>query len=430
MGGRASVIWPEDTLLLRSWIQSHFLWLSKMHENIIHNRDELLAAISSMESPSVLLGNGFNMSLGVSTSYKSIFESLCTHDSTLKILGHYPRLKEKIEENDFNLECYQKEILGEGHRFALMENFYRTVLSRCRTRYKHKEAITFLENFGRFFTINYDPLLYKFLLEFKGPKNISNSDEFYKDIETVHSGEVNTNLENMPLKALAKRQVYEIASRIFKNQNKHQDKDKKMQEYFDVLKTIRKEKTLPIEDGFVIQEKRMPGKQPGYKFWDFNSRENQNIFYLHGALHIYKDPDGRVKKLILKKGAHDMGFINHIQKELDYTTCVFEQSEEDKMQKIKDNQYLKDCLERLEGIAGEIVIIGWSCAANDGHIVRALKQNQNLEKIYFSYYESDTIDEVEQAFSGWKGEIIFFNSEILPFNKAKRARRAREPEDV
>ena len=129
------------------------------------------------------------------------------HGDIKTIMKNYESTREKINKNGYNLEYYQNDFSDAGHRASIMKEFYRIILERCKNnRYKHKEIIDFLIKFNQFFTTNYDPLLYRFLLQIKEDGDIE-KDEFYRDLERIHEGYI-TNLElceDIPLRNIPQK---------------------------------------------------------------------------------------------------------------------------------------------------------------------------------------------------------------------------------
>ena len=166
----------------------------------------------------ILLGNGFNMTLGVNTSYESLFTSLMECDHIKKIMARYPELERKIRNSNFNLESHHQKLTSSEHLSTVMSEFYEIILNRCKTRYKHKEVVLFLLNFNNFFTTNYDPLLYRFLLSAKELGDIDQNDSFFVDFKEIHDGTIvgMGSFENIPLSSITKKQVYDLANQIFK----------------------------------------------------------------------------------------------------------------------------------------------------------------------------------------------------------------------
>ena len=82
----------------------------------------------------------------------------------------------------------------------------------------------------------------------------------------------------------------------------------------------------------------------------------QNLFFLHGAFHIYKD--GKIIKKITKetdKALYDRleDVLNDNNKEL---VCVFKTN--NKQDDIKKNEYLTQGLDKLSVLSGNMVVIG------------------------------------------------------------------------
>ena len=370
------------------------------------NLDEIL---NNQSHKTIFLGNGFNLSLGVKTSYQSIYNALIKHDYVKDMLKE--EIQTKIEDNGFNLEAIQDEI-SEDYIKAIMTKFYEIVLGKCRVRYDNKSAVDFLLNFSKYYTTNYDPLLYRFLLEKKKDSDINTKSDFYNDLKEIHAGNIDIGeFEKKPLKAVSKKMVYELASGIFKESGVHVEK--KRDDYFRILKHIRKEAVISVNDGFVINPPRKESGQ--YMVWNFNEQPEQSIFYLHGALHIYKD-DRKVKKLILNKNSHDVDFINEINKKYveNSHSCVFQTTSAQKLEKIRKNSYLENCLRKLSKVKDSLFIIGWSCSENDQHIVDTIKKSPSSH-LYISYHDQALKSRYQECFP--EKNLTFFNAKILPFSR-------------
>ena len=177
--------------------------------------EELLIAINDNSNRNIFLGNGFNLCLGINTSYCSLFKGIL---SSNKIKEMIPAdIQKNIENDNFNLEAHIKKI-PEMYRGIVMERFYEVVLKRCKRRIFNKEVIGFLGKFNKFFTINYDPLLYRFLLKPRIDDSVQQS-ELYRNLEAIHNGRITgmEDFDDILLKARPKKSVYEIARQIFIN---------------------------------------------------------------------------------------------------------------------------------------------------------------------------------------------------------------------
>ena len=381
--------------------------------NRIESIESLEEQIDHTESPNIFLGNGFNMCLGVDTSYCSLWESLSEQRNISDILNEYPEFLQNVIKNNCNIESCLDEIKNRGHHSTLQTELYRNILSKCRTKYRYNETISFFLKFKKFFTTNYDPLLYRFLLQPK-KASVDENESFYTDLKAIHDGnisDISICEEVIPLRAITKKQVYELALKIFKDRELH--KEKKRDEYYDVLKKLRNEPVIEINDGFFISQPATEKNKKKYKRWDKSRSQEQNIYYLHGALHIYRE-DAHIQKMILQKGHHDKKFINEILEIASNSSCVFEKEYASKLAKIQNNPYLRFCLDSLKQESGSLFIIGWSCNENDQHLIDAINSSE-LSHLYVSLYSDRDSSRYEEVFP--KKKLTFFKSNILPFAK-------------
>ena len=372
----------------------------------------------------VFLGNGFNICLGVDTSYKAICKSILDQPHIKKIIkmkrykGTTLRRKFNKQKYDINIELHVPEIRDVGHNSTIKKELYSDILNRCKyKKYKYKEVISFLSNFKNYYTTNYDPLLYSSLVHSKNDedKTLIESD-FCEDLRGIHKGQITFDTdESIPLRSITKKQVYEIARDIFSRRGKYVDKKsreyKTRNDYFLVLKYLREEQVVRAEDGFVINPRNKDrGK---YRAWDNSLRSRQTIFYLHGAIHIYHHEES-VRKITLKQKP---SLISELLGRANYNSCVFESTSEKKLKKISRSPYLKHCLDSLKNEEGTLVIVGWSCGKNDQHLIDVIKKSQ-IEKLIVSYHDNKTKKKYKKLFQN--KELIFFHSSILPFAKRER----------
>lgn len=108
---------------------------------------------------------------------------------------------------------------------------------------------------------------------------------------------------------------------------------------------------------------------------------SQQIFYLHGAVHLYVR-NKRVRKLELANG----NLLQQLQTNLNsgrYPLVVTEGSREDKEDRIARSAYLTYCHERLRTLKGDLFIHGVSMSANDAHIFDAVADKENRVRRVF-----------------------------------------------
>ena len=299
--------------------------------DMIESWDETLESFSKDKPKNLFIANGFNMCLGVNTSYSSLFLSIMKSLHIKEIISD--KTKKYIKENNSNLEaCLEK--VSKEHRNTVLAEFYREILDKCKKRIaKYNSLVKFFLLFNKFFTINYDPLLYGFLLNNKSFTALDIQGQFYKDLKIIHDGKIKEMgpFENIPLKSREKVDVERLARKMFKEKGIHEKKTR--EDYFNVLRHIRKEPTIDIRDGFVINQSTSSKKSTDsrYKIWDNSGNSDQNIFYLHGALNLYQN-NNKIKKIILRKGFHRKPFINEVLKRFSYgkNFCVFEKTCDEK----------------------------------------------------------------------------------------------------
>lgn len=144
----------------------------------------------------------------------------------------------------------------------------------------------------------------------------------------------------------------------------------------------------------------------------FENIETQNLFFLHGAFHIYKD--GKDYKKITQetdKALYDK-LEDVLNKEGQDVVCVFQHT--DKINVIKNNGYLLNCLNKLENISGNLVIIGSSLDDNDNHIFENIN-NSKIDMVYISTFKNkDNIyTKAKSVFS--KKNFCLFDAETISY---------------
>lgn len=121
-----------------------------------------------------------------------------------------------------------------------------------------------------------------------------------------------------------------------------------------------------------------------YTTWGEN-KDKQNIFYLHGGLHLYIDSNKICK---LKYNTEKMQRIseqcvNNIERNK-IPIVIVEGKSVDKLLLIKSNSYLKFCYQKLGKISGTLFLHGHSLSENDKHIFDMIKKNNNIHTINIS----------------------------------------------
>lgn len=130
------------------------------------------------------------------------------------------------------------------------------------------------------------------------------------------------------------------------------------------------EDKLSFDDGF-----RKAAGKVDYVEWDFNAN-SQNVYYLHGALHLFDSPS-LLKKYTWKNT--QIALIDQIKRELEggfYPLFVSEGDSKDKYSKIIHSGYLSRCVRSIGNIGGSLFVHGHSFADNDDHILNFIPESK------------------------------------------------------
>lgn len=408
--------------------------------------NEVLAAIKNQVNH-LLIGNGFNYGLGINTGYKSIFlkmietnrsvyrEALamvekCNYDLEIFI----GKLEEDIAPDNFFLRKYIRNKI----KFDFMQAVHEIVKSEIKTIYAEKNEGIFLllQNFTNYFSLNYDSFLYILLLKYKPINNELNNaivfqpsikfieedmdkrqNSIYREIKEARlKGELEINLgdESNSIKKSFSILTRTHFSTEVKEYSKTNKKGWKTKDIDKVVKSIFEEEERnrllnKVDDG--SRQLNIFGDEYQFVF-DTNSK-TQNLFFLHGAFHIYKD--GKSVKKITQQS--DKALYERLEEILNNeeqdVVCVFQQ--DDKIDAINQNEYLLNCYNKLSGLTGNMVIIGSSLADNDNHVFEQIN-NSHIDAVYISIMakEIEKISELAKAKFPSK-EVYFFDAESVSY---------------
>lgn len=392
----------------------------------------------------LLLGNGFNSSLGISTKYENIFEKMIEENLV------YEQVKLQIQETGYDIEkligllrgCiktdsgfneFLENYIENKVKFDFMKSASSIVRDEIKKIYqdKNEQICLLFKNFTNYFTLNYDTFLYLILMKFKKAESyfpqalaFQNSFSFqqqdldeiqnkiYTEIkEAWENGKIITQVNNENLDTDLNQLNKTTFESIIGNYNKQNHKNWKSKDIKRVCDKIWEEKNngesiLEVNDGF-----------QGELFNSNSGKYNQNVFFLHGSFHLYKDKNS-TKKITQKKNKavyKRLEEIIHTNEE--EIICILANKSEDKMRQIQDNQYLKKCFNKLSDLSGNLVILGSSLDDNDKHIFDAINKSK-IDKIYISSSNSDkgkskTLQRAKNFFS--KKDLILFDYKTISY---------------
>lgn len=426
---------------------------------LITYKDLLAKLKDSSDKNHLLLGNGFNNSLGIPTTYEAIFQEMTA------IYSPYHNIETMLKnEYNYNLELLLKTLedneladnkkdlgsvlysflTGSGtHKIKL--DFMKATLNIANRGVKdiykdeankEKDMRLFLKNFSKYFTLNYDPLFYLLLMKLKdGQQEPLNAIQKTLRIEIEHA-----------------HKVGELVMRIGKNQIelKATNKDlftKAVKHYFsnkwrvaDIKKVtthiLKAEKGLSDTEGFEIPndgfgqdgKEVIPSEPQQILFTSPREEDRRNLYFLHGAFHLIQTQVRKTPctRKIIKKGT--TSFLKRLE-DIIYTgkedtiLWVLAGNTEYKKKKIDDRHYLKKCFGALKDLKGRLVILGSSLAENDKHIFDAINNNDGITHVYVSTSEDKdemkkTMLRAEKVFPD-KEHIEYFDYSDMPYSKVQ-----------
>lgn len=170
-----------------------------------------------------------------------------------------------------------------------------------------------------------------------------------------------------------------------------------------------KDSVLDISDGFY---------DPHEKTTDYvvfgNDNASQNIYFLHGGLHIFDKKSEIIKNTFSRtdKSLKEQTLEN-LDKDI-YPIFVSEGTSEQKKAKIIHNAYLNHCYKSLSSIGtknSSLVIFGTLLKRNDTHIRKAILKSK-VENIYIGVSNEDEAKEfddfIEQSSKLKKAKKVYF----------------------
>ena len=400
-------------------------------------QDVLQELEKSKPNNHLLLGNGFNLSLGIKTDYKSIlnkmkennrdFESIITDEFDLeKFIG---TCKAQIIEIDNPYANFMKRYYHNKIKLDFMKSVTQIVTKEIKNIYqeKNEEIYLLFKQFDTFFTLNYDPFLYQLLISYKKDNKEKSivfehtlpfikqqmeeaSQEILEEIENGYkSGVLTINMgfdqKQLELNKLNKAD-FEKEMKLYFGDRVSNKELKKVIEHFWKNKDSDKAKVLEkVDDGFGLFGKKLTYLNP----------KTQNLFFLHGAFHLYQRGKS-ISKITQQSEKALYQKIEDVVEDTDENIiCIF--SDVNKVDEMIENEYLQNGLNKLSEVEGTLLILGSSLADNDSHIFQKLNESK-VEKIYYASCERNKVNDIENArkfFS--EKEIILFDRDTISYAK-------------
>ena len=286
----------------------------KMNKNNLITYEALLMELElTKPNNHLLLGNGFNLSLGIKTSYKNIFEQMKINNSDYEdvIFDNFDLeefigiCKSKIDKNDNMNYHFMCRFFHNKIKLDFMKAVTQLVTREEKNIFqeKNEKICLLLKQFDNFFTLNYDPFLYQLLMTYKieGTEHqqaiaFSNTFPFVKDLmenqdkelfdiiqRAYDTGTLTVDIPNEASKSkdlnnLTKAKFTQEINTLLESKYDKQQIKACVDQLWRHKAAAKKEFIDKIDDGFGLFGNELLYQNP----------QTQNLYFLHGAFHIYK----------------------------------------------------------------------------------------------------------------------------------------------
>jgi len=184
-------------------------------------------------------------------------------------------------------------------------------------------------------------------------------------------------------------------------------------------KQIRKTVDFFWKENVLNRGKILENLDDGFRLFNdelvYQNPKTQNLFFLHGAFHIFK----RGKSVYKITQQSEKALYQRIEEIVDddkaKIICIF--SDKNKKSEIDQEEYLTNGFNKLAELDGSIVILGSSFADNDSHIFTQIK-NSKVKNVYISSFKKDIEKKLIQAKKWFSDKnIVFFDIYTIGYNK-------------
>jgi hypothetical protein len=154
--------------------------------------------------------------------------------------------------------------------------------------------------------------------------------------------------------------------------------------YWALMQDELGDETISCDDGF-----RKPADDPDatYVSWDPDNSKKQNVRYLHGALHLY-DTGVEMNKFTWVNS--QIPLIEQVRAALQqefYPVFVSEGTSDEKVERIRHNDYLCKMYRSFTEIRGDLIVFGHSLDESDDHIfIDRIGRHGKTKRLYVSIF--------------------------------------------
>lgn len=174
---------------------------------------------------------------------------------------------------------------------------------------------------------------------------------------------------------------------------------------------------LKSDDGF-----RTDWDDDSMVTWEIGREHQQNLYYIHGAMHIFKDEKSVIQKYTWRNGNKTIG--QQVKESIEankFPVFISEGTTEHKLKRIKENGYLSRSFSSIKSITGDIFIFGHSIRDEDDHVFDIINTNRSLKKIFISLFgnkDSEENKKIIHKIAGWRNEYNFKGREYIFYNSS------------
>jgi hypothetical protein len=192
---------------------------------------------------------------------------------------------------------------------------------------------------------------------------------------------------------------------------KHFEKGRKYSFNYDLIlywvyMHFRENKEMPLvcDDGF-----RKPEDNQSIVQWRIGREISQNIYYLHGAMHIFNDGSSHYEKYTwINSGKSISEQVRESISSQKYPVFISEGTTEQKLSRIMENTYLGRAFASLKRIKGSLFIFGHSIRDEDDHVFNFVNEESNgLKNIFISLFgdvNSPENTKITNKIGGWRNK--------------------------
>lgn len=142
---------------------------------------------------------------------------------------------------------------------------------------------------------------------------------------------------------------------------------------------------------------------------------NQQVFFLHGALHIFDTGLATLKHRYTEQGSTILDQVRKNLEENRFPLFVSEPDHKKKREKIHQNHYLEYCYRSLSELSGVLFVLGHSFAENDKHIFDAVRHSP-VTKIFVSVFGDEGTEQNARTIANAQTYLKARNREVLIFD--------------